>query len=53
MIIVTGASRGLGNAICKSLVADGKKVLGLSRSEERFDWESMTCDVTSQTELKM
>jgi len=31
-VVVTGASRGLGLAVCRRLLADGFKVLGLSRS---------------------
>jgi len=33
LIIVTGASKGLGLAICKRLLADGYKVIGISRSQ--------------------
>ncbi len=32
MIVVTGASGGLGSELCKLFVAEGKKVVGLSRS---------------------
>ena len=32
MIIVTGASRGLGKAITQRLIKNGEKVFGLSRS---------------------
>lgn len=33
LIIVTGASKGLGLAICKRLLTDGYKVVGISRSQ--------------------
>jgi len=33
LIIVTGASKGLGLAICKRLLKDGYKVVGISRSQ--------------------
>ncbi len=46
MIIVTGASRGLGKAICERLSANGREVLGLARSEIRADYPTRTCDVT-------
>ena len=52
MIVVTGASKGLGNAICKRLTENGRAVLGLSRSDGDFAWESMRCDVTSEIDLK-
>lgn len=33
LVLVTGASRGLGFAICKRLVEDGYRVIGVSRSQ--------------------
>ncbi len=33
LVIVTGASKGLGLAICKRLLTDGYKVVGISRSQ--------------------
>ena len=36
MIIVTGASRGLGKAITERLIDNGEKVLGLARSTQRM-----------------
>ena len=52
MIIVTGASRGLGAAICERLVRNGEEVFGLSRSDGDFAWDGMVCDVTSKDELR-
>ena len=39
MIIVTGASRGLGKAIAKRLSEKGKRVIGLARSVEYLNRE--------------
>lgn len=51
MIIVTGASRGLGAAICKRLVNNGEEVLGLSRSGGDFALDKIVCDVSSKEDL--
>jgi len=40
LIIVTGASKGLGLAICKKLLKDGYKVAGISRSQTN-DFEAL------------
>ncbi|XP_034936097.1 farnesol dehydrogenase-like [Chelonus insularis] len=37
LAIVTGASSGIGEAICKSLVRSGVNVLGLARREDRLE----------------
>lgn len=52
MIIVTGASKGLGNHICKRLLAQGEEVIGLSRDVNGLDFESYQCDITSYEEIK-
>lgn len=54
MIVVTGASRGLGRAICDRLVANGHSVLGLSRQieAEATPFPSMKCDVSSIEDVK-
>jgi 3-oxoacyl-[acyl-carrier protein] reductase len=52
MIIVTGASRGIGRAICDRLVSKGFEVLGLARTTEGLPFESMSCDVSSYHEVK-
>jgi len=52
MIVVTGASRGLGNAICKRLISSGKEVLGIARNISDLDFESEKCDVSDYESLK-
>ena len=52
MIIVTGASQGLGNNICLHLKSLGYQVLGLSRSVESKDFDYIKCDVTNYDDLK-
>lgn len=52
MIIVTGASRGLGKAICERLSASGNEVLGLARSEVQAPYATRTCDVTRFDDLR-
>lgn len=46
MIVVTGASKGLGRAICDRLVAGGVEVLGLARNVEHLPFRAMACDVS-------
>jgi 3-oxoacyl-[acyl-carrier protein] reductase len=52
MIIVTGASRGLGRAICDRLTSSGVDIFGLSRDAANLPFESMNCDVSSYEEIK-
>ena len=52
MIIVTGASRGLGNAICNRLISSGKEVLGISRNANGLSFPSENCDVSDFDSLK-
>ncbi len=52
MIIVTGASRGLGKAICERLSANGREVLGLARSAIQADYPTRICDVTCYEALR-
>lgn len=52
MIIVTGASRGLGKAITERLTEKGEKVIGLARSIETLDIEGIECDVSDYTSVK-
>ena len=47
MIIVTGASRGLGKAITERLTKIGHKVVGLARSTKGLDIETIKCDVSN------
>ena len=52
MILVTGASKGLGNAIYKRLTEKGLSVYGLARNIDNLKSNSFKCDVTSYLELK-
>ncbi len=49
MIIVTGASRGLGKAITERLIEKGEKVIGLVRSK---DTTGIECDVSDYSSVK-
>lgn len=52
MLIVTGASKGLGRAICDRLVAAGEPVLGLARRPVEAPFELLACDVTAYDALR-
>ena len=52
MIIVTGASRGLGRAITERLTDRGEKVIGLARSINGLEVEALECDVSEYTSVK-
>ena len=52
MIVVTGASRGLGFDICTRLINRGRNVVGLARDARNLGFESYSCDVASYDELK-
>lgn len=52
MIIVTGASKGLGKAICERLISKHIKVLGLARDIRNIEFNSMKCDVSNYDEIK-
>jgi 3-oxoacyl-[acyl-carrier protein] reductase len=52
MIIVTGASRGLGRAICGRLRGQGIDVAGLARQPDPEDRNTFACDVTNRAALK-
>ena len=52
MIVVTGASRGLGRAICDRLVAKGVDVFGLARNVEGIPFHAMACDISSHDAVK-
>lgn len=52
MIIVTGASRGLGKAIAERLIEKGEKVIGLARSVSELTIEAIECDVSDYNSVK-
>ena len=52
MIIITGASKGLGRAICERLIEKKIDVLGLARNVEDVPFASMSCDVSSYESVK-
>lgn len=52
MIIVTGASRGLGRDICERLLSKKIEVLGLARDVSSLPFPAMTCDVSSAEDVK-
>jgi 3-oxoacyl-[acyl-carrier protein] reductase len=53
MIIVTGASKGLGRAICNRLIGKNIDVFGLARNVEDVPFASMSCDVSSYDSVKL
>ncbi len=53
MIIVTGASKGLGRAICERLIEKQFDVLGLARDIKEVPFASMSCDVSSYDSVKL
>ena len=52
MIIVSGASRGLGKAITERLIEKGEEVVGLVRSVNGITIEAIECDVSDYTSVK-
>ncbi len=52
MIIVTGASKGLGRAICERLLSQGLPVIGLARNIADLPFASISCDVSSFEQVK-
>ena len=52
MIIVTGASRGLGKAILERLNKNGEKVIGLARSTQELKFKNIECDVSNYKSVK-
>ncbi len=52
MIVVTGASRGLGRAICDRLIQKNIDVFGLARNVEGVPFASVSCDVSSYDSVK-
>jgi 3-oxoacyl-[acyl-carrier protein] reductase len=52
MILVTGASKGLGRALCVHFTATGRPVLGIARSAIEAEFPSAACDVTNAQALR-
>ncbi len=52
MIIVSGASKGLGKAIIERLTNNGKKVFGIARDVSKISTDCMSCDVSSYEQVK-
>ena len=52
MIVVTGASKGLGRAICERLLSKNIDVLGLARNVEGIPFSALQCDVSTYEEVK-
>ena len=52
MIIVTGASRGLGQAITERLIERGEEVIGLARNTSGLKINAIECDVSDYTSVK-
>jgi 3-oxoacyl-[acyl-carrier protein] reductase len=52
VIIVTGATKGLGAAICARLQSKNIKVFGLARSFSGHSFDGMECDISSYENVK-
>ena len=52
MIILTGASRGLGKSIAERLTERGEQVIGLARSTEGINFDAIECDVSDYASVK-
>jgi len=53
VIIVTGASRGLGQAITERLVQRGEEVVGLARKTSGMNSNAIECDVSNYASVKL
>lgn len=52
MIVITGASRGLGRAIAERLTDNGEEVIGLVRDCSQVDIKAIECDVCDYQSVK-
>ena len=53
MIVVTGASRGLGQAITERLIERGEEVIGLARNTSGLNINAIECDVSDYASVKI
>ena len=53
MIVITGASKGLGRAICERLLSTKLEVFGLARDVSGVPFPAMNCDVSSYEDVKI
>jgi 3-oxoacyl-[acyl-carrier protein] reductase len=53
MIVVTGASRGLGKVICERLQSKNLDVFGLARNISDIHFPAQSCDISSYDEIKL
>lgn len=52
MIVVTGASRGIGRAVAERLIDQGHEVLGVARSSVQANFEILPLDVSEEAQVK-
>lgn len=52
MIVVSGASRGLGRAIAERFTSQGREVIGLSRTAVKASFEILSADVASDESVR-
>jgi 3-oxoacyl-[acyl-carrier protein] reductase len=52
LIIVTGASRGLGQAITERLIERGEEIIGLARDTSGMNINTIECDVSNYASVK-
>ena len=53
MIVITGASKGIGRAICERLLSTKIELFGLARDVSEVPFPAMSCDVSSYEEVKV
>ena len=51
-VIVTGATRGIGKAICEKFTDRDFEVIGLARKKDNVPWSIYECDVSNSTSLE-
>jgi len=53
MIVVTGASRGLGRALCERLMGQGSAVFGIARQVDGLPFPALGCDVADYDAVRV